>query len=60
MSKSGEYRQYAEECMESARAATSDEARQRFIEIAKLWLTAAQQIDDGFEAPIAPNDNSRI
>lgn len=40
-----EYRQYARECMDSARAATSEPVRQQFLEIAKLWLTAAARMD---------------
>jgi hypothetical protein len=36
-----EYRQYAEECMDSARVATADATRMQFLELAKLWLTAA-------------------
>jgi hypothetical protein len=40
-----EYRQYAQECMEGARIATSDAVRMQFIELAKLWLTAAIQAE---------------
>ena len=61
-SMSVKFRCYAEECMVSARTATSDAARQRFLDLAKLWMTAAQQIDDGIEAPpLAPqNDTPRV
>ena len=48
MSKQDEYRQYAGECLEGARAATSDELRRHFLELSKLWMTAAQKLDDGF------------
>jgi hypothetical protein len=40
MTAATEYRQYARECVESAREATSEPARTQFLEIAKLWLTA--------------------
>ena len=40
-----EYRQYARECMESARDATSEPVRNQFLELAKLWLTAAARTD---------------
>jgi hypothetical protein len=45
MSSASEYRQYAQECMDSARIATSDAARMQFLELAKLWLGAATQMD---------------
>jgi hypothetical protein len=41
MTTAFEYRQYARECMDSARDATSEAARTQFLDIAKLWLTAA-------------------
>ena len=47
MSKQDEYRQYAKECVESARTATSEAVRKHFLEMAKMWMTAAQQLDDG-------------
>ena len=40
-----EYRKYARECMNSARDAISEPARTQFLEIAKLWLTAAARMD---------------
>jgi hypothetical protein len=40
-----EYRQYAQECMDSARIATSEEVRTQFLELAQLWLAAATQAD---------------
>jgi hypothetical protein len=45
MTTANEYRQYARECVESARAATSEPVRQQFLDIAKLWLTAAARMD---------------
>ena len=39
------YRQYARECMDSARGAMSAPVRNQFIELAKLWLTAAARTD---------------
>jgi len=41
-----EYRQYAQECYESARIATSQAVRMQFVELAQLWLKAAQMMDD--------------
>jgi hypothetical protein len=59
MSKSSEYRQYARECIESARTATTEEVRRQFLELAKVWTTAAAQIDNGVAAhhPAAPSVN---
>ena len=38
-----EYRRYAKECMDSARAAPSEPVRKQFLDLAKLWMTAAEQ-----------------
>jgi hypothetical protein len=40
-----EYREYARECMEAARNATTDAVRQHCLELAKLWTTAALTLD---------------
>jgi hypothetical protein len=53
MSKANEYRQYASEAMESAKSATAEDVRKQFLDLARLWLTAAQQIDDGVSVPLA-------
>lgn len=45
MATASEYRQYARECVDSARDATTDPARDQFLELAKLWLTAAARMD---------------
>ena len=51
MSTPAEFRKFAEECIQSARAATSEDVRKHFLDLAKMWKTAAQMIDDGVEAP---------
>ena len=45
-----EYRRYAKECMDSAREAPSEPVRKQFLDLAKLWMTAAEHSD----APSAP------
>ena len=55
MAESHEYRQYAAECLESARTAIDEEVRKHFLELAKMWMTAAQQLDDGFTIPPSPD-----
>jgi hypothetical protein len=40
-----EYRQYDQECIDSARSATSDAMQTQFLELAQLWLTAAAQVE---------------
>jgi hypothetical protein len=40
-----EYREYAQQCMDSARVATSDAARVQFLELAQLWLSTATKIE---------------
>ena len=54
MREAHEYRQYAAECLESARTATTEEIRKHFLELARMWMTAAQQLDDGMSIPPSP------
>lgn len=42
-----QFREFANECIASARRAMSERERQEFLDMAKVWMTAAQQIDDG-------------
>ena len=52
-----EYRQYAAECLESARTAIDEEVRKHFLELARMWMIAAQQLDDGISIPPGPEDH---
>ena len=45
MTTAKDYRQYAQECIESARQATSESVRKQFLDLAKLWMTAADRMD---------------
>jgi hypothetical protein len=45
MTTAVEYRQYAQECIESARESTSEPVRKQFLDLAKLWMTAAERLD---------------
>ena len=56
MAEAQEYRQYAAECLESARTAIAEEVRRHFLELARMWMTAAQQLDDGISIPPNPED----
>jgi hypothetical protein len=56
MAEAHEYRQYAAECVESARTATSEKVRDHFLDLAKMWMTAAWQLDDGISIPSRPED----
>jgi hypothetical protein len=51
MATAANYRQFAQECIESARGSTSDIVRQQFLDIAKLWLIAANHLDGGAGHP---------
>jgi len=51
MTTTTEYRAMAEECFQWAREATTHNARSAYLEIAKIWLTAADGRQDG-EWPI--------
>jgi hypothetical protein len=58
VSTSAEYRKFADECVASARIATTDDVRKHFLDLAKMWMTAAQQIDDGIAVPLSPRDDT--
>jgi len=45
MTTATEYRQYDQECIESAREAQTDPVRKQFLDLAKLWMTAAERVD---------------
>ena len=45
MATPAEYRQFANECIHSARTATSEPVRKQFLELAKLWMTAAERME---------------
>ena len=45
-----DYRQFAQECIQSARDAASEPVRKQFLDLAQLWMTAAQHMD-AREAP---------
>jgi hypothetical protein len=45
MTTPGDYRKYAQECMDSARAANSEAVRTQFLELAQLWLGAAMEVE---------------
>jgi hypothetical protein len=47
MSKTDEYRQFANDCIVWARIATSDDQREQFLELAKKWMSDAESIDQG-------------
>jgi hypothetical protein len=53
-----QFREFANECIASARNATSERERQQFLDMAKVWMTAAQQLEDGMpyagSPPLAP------
>jgi len=64
MTTAAEYRQYARECIESAHAAPPGPVREQFVELAKLWTTAAllrergnrSGISDGVASPESRSD----
>ena len=49
MSKNAEYRQLADGCIAWARLAISDDQREQFLELAKMWMSDAESIDQGIE-----------
>jgi len=53
MSKTDQYRQFANDCIVWARIATSDDQREQFLELAKKWMSDAESIDQDIE--LRPN-----
>jgi hypothetical protein len=49
-----EYRRYAKECIDCARDAPSDPVRKQFLDLAKLWMIAAERSETQ-SAPSEPN-----
>ena len=49
MTKTDEYRQFANDCIVWARIATSADQREQFLELAKKWMSDAESIDQGIE-----------
>jgi hypothetical protein len=47
MTSAAEYRQYAQECIESAHATPDGPIRTQFLELAKLWTRAALLRESG-------------
>jgi hypothetical protein len=45
MSKTDEYRQFANDCIVCARIATSYDQREQLLELAKKWMSDAESID---------------
>jgi hypothetical protein len=54
MSTQEHFRQFADECLAWAQRARSERERQQFLDMAKLWMTAAQQLDDATPRTDAP------
>jgi hypothetical protein len=54
MTTTAEYRAMAEECFQWAREVTTQKPRSAYLEIAKIWLAAADARQDG-ESPINPH-----
>ncbi len=57
MSTQDEYRRYASECVESAKTASNEAVRKQFLNLAKVWMTAAQKMGDGISVPLAPKES---
>jgi hypothetical protein len=57
MSKTDQYRQFANDCFVWARRATSDDQREQFLKLAKKWMSDAESIDQGIELP--PNEAAK-
>jgi hypothetical protein len=46
MKSAAEYRAYAEQCIESAKTARSQEERDALLEMARAWIEQAHQVED--------------
>ena len=59
MTTTTEYRAMAEECFQWAREATTHNTRSAYLEIAKIWLTAADGRQDRPHARQPPSEADR-
>ena len=59
MAEAHEYRQYAAECLEFARTATTEEVRKHFLELAKMWMTAPSNWTMAYRFRRAPRTRRR-
>ena len=57
MSKTDEYRQFANDCIVWARIATSDDQREQLLELAKKWMSDAESIDQVIE--LRPSESAK-
>jgi hypothetical protein len=57
VSTAAEYRQNAQECIEGARQAANDAIRKQFLDLAKLWMIAADKMDAG---EVLPDDSEEF
>jgi hypothetical protein len=63
MFRADDFRQYAQECIVSARVSKSDAIREHFLDMAKTWTIAAAQIDEGTTAAVhtpSPRSNAAL
>jgi hypothetical protein len=47
MFNASEFRKFAGESLDAARAAESDEKRKHYLDMAKMWTLAAAELDGG-------------
>ena len=47
MFSASEFRKFAAESLDAARAAESDEKRKHYLDMAKMWTLAAAELDSG-------------
>ena len=51
-----DFRQYADECLDSAKTAKSDKDRRSFLQLAETWLKAAAQSETANMRGRRPSD----
>jgi hypothetical protein len=56
MTTAADYRRYARECIDSANDALTEPVRQQFLDLATLWLTAAERMETR-PGPLPQNQN---
>ena len=54
MFSAAEFRQFAEEAIASARAASDEAERKHFLDMARMWATAAANMDGSMLVPPSP------
>jgi hypothetical protein len=59
MFTASDYRKYASECVEAARKSKSDQRREHYLDMARMWTVAAARLNGGDMLPQLAEETAR-